>query len=52
MAVRMFTKFEKYWKDFSIILAIACVLDPRYKLSYVEWVYKKLYGANSDEFNK
>ncbi|OMO85397.1 putative Zinc finger, BED-type [Corchorus capsularis] len=52
MAARMFTKFEKYWKDFSIILAIACVLDPRYKLSYVEWVYKKLFGANSDEFKK
>ncbi|OMO52806.1 Integrase, catalytic core [Corchorus capsularis] len=52
MAARMFTKFEKYWSDFSIIVAIACVLDPHYKLSYVEWVYKKLYGAYSDEFKK
>ncbi|OMO69819.1 hypothetical protein COLO4_28915 [Corchorus olitorius] len=31
MAARMFTKFEKYWSDFSIILAIACIVDPRYK---------------------
>ncbi|XP_061373411.1 zinc finger BED domain-containing protein RICESLEEPER 2-like [Gastrolobium bilobum] len=46
MAGKLFTKFEKYWHDFSLILAIAVILDPRYKLSFVESCYNKLYGAD------
>ncbi|OMO79155.1 hypothetical protein COLO4_24531 [Corchorus olitorius] len=40
MATRMFAKFEKYWSDFSLILAIAVTLDPRYKLQFVEYSYQ------------
>ncbi|KAI0491991.1 hypothetical protein KFK09_026254 [Dendrobium nobile] len=43
MTFGMIAKFEKYWSDFSIILAIAVILDPRYKFNFVEWCYKKLY---------
>ncbi|KAI0530712.1 hypothetical protein KFK09_000260 [Dendrobium nobile] len=43
MTVGMLAKFEKYWKDFSVLLAIAVILDPRYKFNFVEWCYKKLY---------
>lgn len=43
VATSMFSKFEKYWSDFHIILVIAVILDPRYKFSFVEWCYKKLY---------
>jgi hypothetical protein len=32
MAIQMLSKFEKYWLQFSTVLAIAVVLDPRYKL--------------------
>ena len=32
MAIQMLSKFEKYWLEFSTILAITIVLDPRYKL--------------------
>ena len=48
----MFAKFEKYWSDFSLILAIAVVFDPRYKIQTVEWGYKKIYGENSSQFEE
>jgi hypothetical protein len=28
MASQMISKFEKYWSEFSLVLAIAVVLDP------------------------
>lgn len=43
MATFMFSKFEKYWSDCHILLIIAVILDPRYKFSFVEWCYRKLY---------
>ncbi|XP_062099771.1 zinc finger BED domain-containing protein RICESLEEPER 2-like [Humulus lupulus] len=45
MGSLMIEKFEKYWKDFSIILTIAVVLDPRYKLNFVDYAYTKVYGV-------
>ena len=44
MTSRMHAKFEKYWSKYSKILAIAMILDPRYKFNFVVWCYKKLYG--------
>ena len=29
--------------------SVAVILDPRYKLQFVEWAYKKVYGENSNE---
>ena len=46
MATRMFTKFEKYWAEFSTIMAIATILDPQYKFQFAEWAFKKVYGAD------
>ena len=46
MAFKMYEKFSKYWSEYSMILAMAVVLDPRYKLQYVEFTYKKLYGSS------
>ena len=40
MAELMMIKFEKYWSSFSLTLAIAVILDPRYKIDFVEWSYK------------
>ena len=45
MARRMYAKFEKYWPDFSSIMAFAAVLDPRYKFQIVEWGFEKIYGV-------
>ncbi|XP_031371469.1 zinc finger BED domain-containing protein RICESLEEPER 2-like isoform X1 [Punica granatum] len=50
MSLRMLMKFEKYWSEFSVILSIAVILDPRYKLEFVDWSYRKLYGSQSSEF--
>ncbi|XP_031375360.1 zinc finger BED domain-containing protein RICESLEEPER 2-like [Punica granatum] len=50
MSLRMLMKFEKYWYEFSVILSIAVILDPRYKLEFVDWSYRKLYGSQSSEF--
>lgn len=45
MAFKMLMKFEKYWveKEPNLLLSIALVLDPRYKLKYLEFCYKKIY---------
>ncbi|KAL2923302.1 Zinc finger BED domain-containing protein DAYSLEEPER, partial [Bienertia sinuspersici] len=44
MATKMHKKFDKYWTHFSIIMAVAVVLDPRFKYQFVEWAFKKVYG--------
>jgi hypothetical protein len=45
MAEQMLVKFEKYWSEFSVVLAIAVILDPRYKLQFIDFCYQKLYGV-------
>ena len=48
----MWNEFNKYWANFNLLLAIAVVFDPRYKLTFVEFCYKKLYGENSSQFKE
>jgi hypothetical protein len=51
MATQMISKFEKYWSEFSTVLAIAVIFDPRYKLHFVNYCYMKIYGVkDSVEF--
>ena len=35
-------KFDKYWDCYSVVLACAIVLDPRYRLDYVDYIFKKI----------
>ncbi|KAH9712218.1 BED-type domain-containing protein [Citrus sinensis] len=49
IAQKMIEKFEKYWYDFCTILAIAVILDSRYKMAFIEFAYSKVYGQNSEE---
>lgn len=43
----MHEKFDKYWKDCSLVLAIAVVMDPRFKMKLIEFSYSKIYGDNA-----
>jgi hypothetical protein len=51
MANQMIFKFEKYWSEFSVVLAIAVVLDLRYKLHFVKYYYSKIYGDETTQFD-
>ncbi|XP_056860062.1 putative AC transposase [Raphanus sativus] len=42
MVEAMKEKFNKYWEEFSDILAIAAVLDPRLKFAFLEYCYNIL----------
>ncbi|KAL0005888.1 hypothetical protein SO802_013449 [Lithocarpus litseifolius] len=42
MAEQMKGIFDKYWDCYSVVLACAIVLDPRYKLDYVDFIFKKI----------
>lgn len=47
MANEMLPKFEKYWNDYVVILSIATILDPRYKVQFVKFKLKKF---ETDEY--
>lgn len=49
MCEEMMVKFEKYWTDHSVILSVAVVLDPRYKLRFVRSLYNLLYVPSDVE---
>ncbi|KAK2642690.1 hypothetical protein Ddye_024453 [Dipteronia dyeriana] len=51
MAIQMYSKYHRYWGQFSVILAIALILDSRYKMTIVEFAYKKVYGIDSPELD-
>ncbi|XP_057451882.1 zinc finger BED domain-containing protein RICESLEEPER 2-like [Lotus japonicus] len=42
MIKEMQLKFDKYWCDYSVILALASVLDPRLKLQFLEFCYSDI----------
>ncbi|XP_056842074.1 zinc finger BED domain-containing protein RICESLEEPER 2-like isoform X1 [Raphanus sativus] len=44
-AKKMLKMFDKYWGGMFVVLAAACVLDPRFKMKYVEfYCAKKIDG--------
>ncbi|CAN1225533.1 Zinc finger BED domain-containing protein RICESLEEPER 2 [Linum grandiflorum] len=45
MATKMWTKFSKYWSEIHLLLAVAVVIDPRYKLELVEY-YAAKFGTS------
>lgn len=55
MAKSMTAKFDKYWKKSNTALAVANVLDPRYKRKVVEYYLMKLdkdsYQLELEKFN-
>lgn len=48
MATLMLRKFKKYWRSYSMILSIAIVLDPRYKMKFVRYIFSKIDPETTD----
>lgn len=44
--------FDRYWKSSCFILAIAVVMDPRFKLKLVEFSFSKIYGDDAPSYVK
>ncbi|XP_027093672.1 zinc finger BED domain-containing protein RICESLEEPER 2-like [Coffea arabica] len=42
-------KFEKYWEECSLVLAIAVVLDPRFEMDLAEYYYRQIHGRNAEK---
>ncbi|XP_061365859.1 zinc finger BED domain-containing protein RICESLEEPER 2-like [Gastrolobium bilobum] len=42
MSLRMKEKFDKYWKEYSTVLAFGAILDPRLKLVSLDFCYTKI----------
>jgi hypothetical protein len=49
MAERMMREFEKYWDEYSVILALGAVLDPRMKFSTLAYCYSKLDPSTCEQ---
>ncbi|KAL3511911.1 hypothetical protein ACH5RR_024628 [Cinchona calisaya] len=45
-------KFDRYWKDCNLVLAVAVVMDPRFKMKLVEFSYNKIYSDDADSWIK
>ena len=48
MAIGMKRKFEKYWANvdnLNIMMFIAFVLDPRYKMEYLKYLFGMVYDV-------
>ncbi|KAL3500617.1 hypothetical protein ACH5RR_039710 [Cinchona calisaya] len=43
-------KFEKHWDECCLVLAIAVVFDPRFKLALVKYNYNTIYGENAKKY--
>ncbi|KAJ3688631.1 hypothetical protein LUZ61_017795 [Rhynchospora tenuis] len=50
MGKEMFHKWNKYWEIGSVLLAIACCLDPRCKLAVVEYYFKMMHPEELESF--
>ncbi|XP_074277565.1 zinc finger BED domain-containing protein RICESLEEPER 2-like [Silene latifolia] len=47
----MQVKFDEFWSQNNMILSCAAILDPRYKVKFLEYCYIKLHGlANVEEY--
>ena len=55
MASQILEKFEDYWRPTLLVMAIASILDPRYKMKSIEYFFKTIYDdadAKIEEIRK
>ncbi|KAH6771913.1 hypothetical protein C2S51_010317 [Perilla frutescens var. frutescens] len=44
--------FTKFWEDCNLVLAIAGVMDPRFKMKFVEFSFSRIYGEDAEAWIK
>ena len=49
MGAAMLDKFDKYWEEKNNVMVIAIVLDPRFKMRYIQFYFNGLYGSSRCE---
>ncbi|XP_052118519.1 zinc finger BED domain-containing protein RICESLEEPER 2-like [Arachis duranensis] len=53
MATKMKAKHDKYWdnlRNMNMMIFVAVVLDPRYKIKFVEWSFQRLFEKEDVDF--
>ncbi|XP_047314683.1 zinc finger BED domain-containing protein DAYSLEEPER-like [Impatiens glandulifera] len=45
-------KFDHYWRDTCLVMALAVVMDPRFKMKLVEFSFYKIYGEDAEMWIK
>ncbi|CAH9083957.1 unnamed protein product [Cuscuta epithymum] len=45
-------RFNKYWNSCCLILSIAVIVDPRFKMKLVEFSFSKIYGEDATSYVK
>ena len=48
MVESMLAKFNSYWANLNVVMAVAAILDSRYKMKLLDFYYPNIYGDNSD----
>ena len=48
MVESMLAKFNSYWANVSVVIAVTAILNPKYKMKLLEFYYPNIYGNNSD----
>ena len=49
MCCRMKEKFDKYWSEYSVVLAFGAILDPTKKLNFLRYTYSRLDSSSHEE---
>ncbi|KAF7152959.1 hypothetical protein RHSIM_Rhsim01G0135900 [Rhododendron simsii] len=49
MALKMKGKFDKYWGECNLVMALGAALDPRYKLVLIGFCFPEIYGDKADQ---
>ena len=48
MAKSMLAKFNSYWANVSVVIAVTAILNPKYKMKLLEFYYPNIYSDNFD----
>ncbi|XP_062175441.1 zinc finger BED domain-containing protein RICESLEEPER 2-like [Alnus glutinosa] len=43
MVQKMKAKFDKYWDECNLLMTIAAILDPRFKMVFIQFCFSKIY---------